>query len=185
MSSTSWQRWWAQFLVHRVSIHQHLPKFLKVCPEPIRGEVLEVGAGEGITSKRILDTFPQVELTAIDISANAIQKLMLLQPHYGRRLKVFETSVEQLPFDRSVFDIVLAINVLGQFSGEELSLVLRELVRVARPDSLLGISESHLIHGRAAFFQDIDSVLKKEMCTILYHQGGHYEDWWVRLPHES
>jgi hypothetical protein len=56
---------------HRWRLKATVPRFLRNCLEPFRGEVLEIGAGSGWTSRQILETFPQVELTATDIDPDA------------------------------------------------------------------------------------------------------------------
>src|SRR5690348_11454490 len=126
---SGWQRWWLKAAPHRLTVRWHVPVFLRTCPEPIRGQVLEVGAGQGYTSKRILETFPQVELTATDIDAVMLSRLESLTVRYGRRLRVQQADVLHLPFDRAAFDFALAINLLWRLSETEQETALRELIR--------------------------------------------------------
>lgn len=176
MSSVSpFKRWWLSSWPHRWSIRRQVPRFLKACPEPFRGQVLEVGAGGGWTSRRILETFPQVELTAIDTDPAVIQAFARLQGRFGRRLKVQAADVLHLPFDRSVFDVVLVINLLPHLSQEELPLALRQMLRVIRPGGLLGLSPA----SPAA-----EQLVSREQCQVLFIGSGRRSDIWARKPYQ-
>src|SRR5687768_7074769 len=95
------ERWWLDSWLHRAQIRRYVPRLLKLCPDPFRGQVLEVGSGSGWTSRRILDTFPQVELTAVDLDPNAEKKFAALQGMYGQRLTFRQADMLNLPFDRN------------------------------------------------------------------------------------
>lgn len=177
-----WQRAWMRFLPHRVSVRRHIPIFLKSCPEPIRGRVLELGAGSGATSRQILDTFPQVELTATDIDTLSLQTLTSLSSRYGRRLRVEQADVTRLPFDRSSYDLILAINVLWELQGEQLAEAVRQMIRVSHPFGLIGISQSRLLFGVSIDYDELEKILVVEGCTILSVKKGRYVDMWVQCP---
>lgn len=181
---STWQQWWTRGWLHRWHVAWHVPRFLRLAPEPIRGRVLEVGAGWGFTSRRILTTFPQVDLTATDINALALQRLVGLEGTYGRRLHVVEANVLSLPFDRGSFDVVLAINVFWRLAEEDVPAALRGLLRVLEQGGLLGISEHHFVppprgRRRAAIMQ----VITEEGCEVLVNRGWSQYDVWVRKPY--
>lgn len=136
---SAFERWWLDAWPHRMHIRRLVPAFLKSCPEPFRGEVLEVGAGTGWTSRSILETFPQVALTATDVDAKALKSFDRLQREYGQRLQVREADVVQLPFDRASFDIVIAFHMMHHVVDVEQAI--QQLVRVLRPGGLLGIAD--------------------------------------------
>lgn len=186
MSSLSfWQSLWVRLWPHRFSVKYHVPGFLKACPESLRGQVLEVGAGGGSTSKRILDTFPQVELTATDIDATVLARLQIFSDHYGRRLKIQPADVLALPFDRASFDVALAINVLGHLQGAEIVTALRELIRVVRPGGLIGISQSHRTRHVHELQAEIVRVILAENCAVKYIKDGYYLDMWIERSHQG
>lgn len=176
-----WQTWWINTWPHRWHLRRHVPKFLRACPDPVRGEVLEIGAGHGWTSQQILRTFPQVELTATDIDRNAADTFTKLRQDYGRRLKLKEANVLKLPFDRDSFDIVIAINVVGQLRSYGVRKALQELLRVTRPGGLIGISDhSYFLLPLHAKRSDIEEILQVEDCEIAYARGGGRYDLWIR-----
>ena len=187
MEQLSWiQRYWMNGIMHRLHLRHHVPRFLKTCPEPFRGEVLEVGAGRGWTSRRILETFPQVELTATDVNADDTKAFGELLKQFGRRLKVREANVHKLPFDRDTFDIVTAINVMSHLQPYAVKRALEELLRVVRPGGLVGISDHFLLFSApSASRSSIEEVLKAEGCEISYARGGRYYDIWVRKPYPA
>ena len=179
---TGLQKWWISLWPHRLAVRRHVPVFLKACPEPLSGQVLEVGAGRGSTSRRILTTFPQVELTATDVDDGILTGLREFEVKFGRRLHVTQADVLQLPFDRSVFDMVLALNVFWRLPDEEVGKAVRECIRVVRPGGLLGISQSRFVLGVHWHVKAIEEALRSEGCEILYETKGRYYDVWARCP---
>lgn len=181
---TRWRRFWLDAWLHRWHVRYHVPRFLRACPEPFRGEVLEVGAGSGHTSRQILDTFPQVELTAVDIDEQATATFAQMQQHYGRRLKVKKANVLKLWFDRESFDVALAINVMPHLRPYAIKVAVQELLRVTRPGGLIGISDHLLLSApRKSSRQAVDEAISQENCDILYVAGGSRFDMWIRKPY--
>ncbi len=174
------KRWWFNAWPHRWHIHTIVPRFLRACPEPFRGEVLEVGAGRGWTSRRILETFPQVELTASDVAVDDSEVFDSLLEKYGRRLRVEEANVLRLPFDRDAYDIVIAINVVRALKPYGARKAIQQMLRVLRPGGMIGVSDymffSSFVSNRAV----VEEVLKEEGCDILFIQGGRRYSIWAR-----
>lgn len=178
------ETWWMRTWPHRWHVRWHVPQFLRACPEPFRGEVLEIGAGRGYTSRRILETFPQVELTVVDRDAKAVAAFDRLQKDYGRRLHVQEAAATQLPFNRNDFDIVLAINVMRYLEEGEAESSLREFLRVLTPGGMLGISE-YAAWDQKKYMSSkrLEELLSQEGAEILHTAKGRGYDLWVRKPH--
>ena len=170
------QQWWFNTPIHRWRVRLQVPHFLKNCPDPFRGEVLEIGAGKGWTSRRILETFPQVELTALDKDENAVERLKYLEKKYGQRLNAVHADALNLPFDRASFDIVVALNVFRHF--EDIAPLCEQMLRVIRPGGLLGVSD-HDPRSRKV----LEEFLQKEESTILWAQGNRFYELWARKPY--
>lgn len=151
-----------------------MKQLLSLCPEPVRGEVLEVGAGYGWTSRRILDNYPQVELTATDIDRDATDEFAGLEKDYGKRLKVLEADLRSLPFDRAMFDIVIAANVLQRL--EDPGEGVRQMLRVVRPGGLVGLVGNVKLLPR----ERIVDFLAEEDCKVEVVRGGGIYLIWAR-----
>lgn len=169
------QRWWLNAWPHRLHIRRFVPRFLRACPDPFRGEVLEVGSGSGFTSRRILETFPQVELTATDIDVQMGHGIKRLQSKYGQRLKWQRADLARLPFDRSSFDIVIAINVLHGVSN--LKGAVQQMIRVLRSGGLIGLG------GEGSYSPGLKNILREEECEIIYLREGVSYYIWARKPY--
>lgn len=138
---SKFEQWWLDAWPHRLHLRRYVPKFLHACPEPFRGQVLEVGVGSGWTSRSILETFPQVELTATDIDEKVERHLARLKGRYGHRLHVQQADVRNLPFDRASFDMVIAFYVMHHI--DDVAQALQQFMRVLRPGGLLGIADEN------------------------------------------
>lgn len=184
MNSTSLFRWWVNAWPHRWYLRRQVPTFLRSCPDPFRGEVLELGSGRGDTSQKILETFPQVELTAVDVDAGAARYFTALERKYGRRLKVKQANMFSLPFDRDAFDIVIAINVFPHIQPFSLRKAMQESLRVLRPGGLIGVSDRALVRPHyGATREALEDILSEEECDVLSADGGRYYDFWARKPY--
>lgn|GEM_PF-2246663 len=189
---SGFERWWLNAWPHRWHVRRFVPKLLKACPEPFRGEVLEVGAGSGWSSRRILDTFPQVELTATDVDPRSIGSFEKLRGQYGQRLIFKQANLMKLPFDRGAFDVVLAIHVLHY--AYDLRGGIRQFIRVVRPGGLLGLSDVNPKYQRGPFSnlfsassmptrKLLEEMLIEEGCEILSSHGELHYYIWARKPY--
>lgn len=180
------ERWWLDAWPHRWHIRSYIPKFLRAAPEAVRGEVLEVGAGRGWTSQRILQTFPQVELTAVDLDPHSVTSLASLQEKYGPRLHIKQADAADLPFDREQFDIVLSVHAMHHFPN--VPVVIQELLRVVRPGGLIGIADENQRYvvgpmrwlWRRSNMLDriaIQQLVAAEAEIVVAHGDSHYYIW--------
>jgi len=187
------ERWWLDAWPHRLHIRRYVPKFLRACPEAFRGEVLEVGAGSGWTTRRILETFPQVELTAVDMDADVITTLAPLQQQYGQRLHVEQANAEKLSFGRGEFDIVILVHTMHHV--ENVATVMQELLRVVRPGGMIGIADEDQRYVRGplkwlwkpANQLDRDHIrdLLAAEAEIVAEAGQRHYYLWARKPYSE
>ncbi len=104
---------------------------------PEQGTVLEVGTGHGIRARLIADSFPRVEVTAIDRSP----ELLALARHGRRRnLGFLEADLYDLPFADNSFDFVYARLVFMHLSDPLRALL--SLKRVLRPGGRILIEDA-------------------------------------------
>jgi ubiquinone/menaquinone biosynthesis C-methylase UbiE len=122
-----------------------------------------------------LDTFPQVELTAIDLDPKAEPHFAALQETYGQRLTFRQADMLDLPFDRNSFDIVLALNVLHRIEDQRLAL--RQFLRVLKEGGLIGIV------GRRPEPEVVEALLREEGTDVVRSEGRAHYYLWAREPY--
>lgn len=170
------EAWWLRSWPHRLRVRQLVPRFLKACPEPFRGDVLEVGAGPGLTSRRILETYPQVKLTAVDVDRDTAAEMARRAAPYGHRFQVVTADLLALPFDRGRFDIALAIHTLHHVA--DLDRAIQELLRVLRPGGLLGIADMdqrYMVGPLATLFPAARPLTRLDVEAALTRAGAEEE----------
>jgi ubiquinone/menaquinone biosynthesis C-methylase UbiE len=89
--------------------------------------LLDAGCGEGFAVDRLAQRLPDVKITGVDLSPEAIA---YAQAHFGERARFRTGSVYKLPFSDRAFDTVLCSEVLEHV--DDPSTAIRELKRVAR-----------------------------------------------------
>jgi ubiquinone/menaquinone biosynthesis C-methylase UbiE len=104
---------------------------------PLWGErVLDVGCGTGVLLERIVDRYPDVRVTGVDLSpAMLAQARHRLPP----RVTLEVADAEALPFPGNSFDLVLSLSSFHFWPAPGLSLA--ELRRVLRPGGRLVITD--------------------------------------------
>lgn len=183
---SSFERWWLRSWLHRLSVRRYVSRLLRNVPQPFRGEVLEVGAGYGWSSRRILETYPQVELTAIDADPEATQVFAQLSKEYGQRLKVKNADIYSLPFDRASFDIVIAVHVLRYLP--DTAGAIRNMLRVTRPGGIIGIADSEKKgqKNRSDVTRSaLERLIADEGGVVLSGEGKNDYIVWAQNPYSS
>lgn len=100
-------------------------------PENFCGKLLEVPIGTGVISLPIYKKIPDAEIFALDYS----EKMLNAAKNHAeeinlQNIKFFQGDVENLPFAKKIFDIVLSINGLHVFP--EKNLAQNEIFRVLK-----------------------------------------------------
>lgn len=92
---------------------------------PARSKVLDAGCGMGL----VLGGCPEYERHGVDIATE------YLEIAATRGIETVQADLEALPYPDETFDAVLALDVLEHVL--DLNAVLRELLRVLRPEGIL------------------------------------------------
>jgi SAM-dependent methyltransferase len=122
---------------------------------PLRGRVLEVGAGTGMLWTRV--PHDHVELTLTDFSPVMCERLAMIP---GARVRRCDAAA--LPFPDASFDTVIANHML--YHTDDPAAVLRELARVSRPGGRLVVATNGRRHMAEL----------KELCTAM--DGSRHSD---------
>ncbi|MDL2121998.1 MAG: class I SAM-dependent methyltransferase [Deltaproteobacteria bacterium] len=120
--------------------------------------VLNIGAGDGyfeITSKRLL-----WDIFTLDPDGATINRLL------GKRIKAYKGYIEQMPFDDSSFDFVVASEVLEHLDEEQRYKGLKEVVRV--------LDKNGWLIGTVPFFEKLHlNYVLCPKCGEYFHRWGH------------
>jgi SAM-dependent methyltransferase len=122
----------------------------------VRGHVLEVGAGTGTITRKLVERYPDITILALEPADNMF---VHLKPHsaHTQRLTVHkETLGEYAAQAKTTFDVVLYVNVLEHIADDEQEV--RLAAKMLRPGGAL------MIFGPAL----------ESLYSELDHKAGHY-----------
>ncbi len=107
---------------------------------PLEGaDVLELGCGNGETSRAIATAQPSATVTALEVDA-AQHALNLAGPQLPN-LTFALGGAEKIPAGNEAFDVVLMVKSLHHVPGDMLDKAFHEIRRVLKPDGLAYIAE--------------------------------------------
>ena len=101
---------------------------------PRGATVVDVGSGDGLLARRVMDARPDVSVTGVDV---------LARPQAHIPVKIFDGLT--LPFASGSFDAAMMIDVLHHASSQDA--LLREMARVARHRVVI---KDHFVSGLLA-----------------------------------
>lgn len=101
---------------------------------PRSAKVLDVGSGDGLLARRVMDARPDVSITGVDVLARAAAHIPV---------EIFDGI--RLPFDADSFDAAMMVDVLHHASEQDT--LLREMARVARRRVVI---KDHFVSGALA-----------------------------------
>lgn len=101
----------------------------------VAGDVLELGAGSGAMSQRILEGGAGVRLTAIDIDPSMVDRIENALAPYGASAVAGVGDATRLPFRDASFDVVVSWLMLHHTIDWETAIT--EAARVLRPGGRL------------------------------------------------
>ncbi|MFN7151079.1 MAG: class I SAM-dependent methyltransferase [Microthrixaceae bacterium] len=124
--------------------------------------VLEVGAGEGLVARRLLERHPELAMAILDLPDPELAANWSDIPAGG-----VQGSVEALPFpDRSV-DLVMAIEVMEHVPDPDRAI--REIARVSASDVILSVPREPIWR--------IGNMARGRYLGDLGNTPGHIQHW--------
>jgi len=108
---------------------------------PNCGSVLEPGCGVGAQIRVLLERFPGIHFTGVDISPEQLARAgrLLADPLAAGKVELVEASAYDLPFADARFDGAYAIWVLEHLDDHDT--LLREVRRVLKPGGIIYCTE--------------------------------------------
>jgi SAM-dependent methyltransferase len=119
--------------LHRFKRTMALPRVARVLGI-LRGlqpsELLDIGSGRGAFLWPLLDAFPTLPITAVDLLEHRIQMVRAVAAGGIDHLAAYQADATNLPFPTRAFDVVTALEVLEHIP--DVAAAVREIGRVAR-----------------------------------------------------
>ena len=127
----------------------------------VRGQVLEVGAGTGTITRRLLDRYPDVRVTALEPADNLIGALEAVAAVHPR-LHIQNRTLAMCSLPPHTFDTVLYLNVLEHIADDRAELA--RAAAVLRPGGTLLV----FVPAHEWLYSDLD------------YKAGHYRRYSLR-----
>ena len=126
-TSTNQQKHTATNWFYRKHLEAFYEKLYEMIDATESESLLDAGCGEGFVVDYLAQRNPNLKLTGIDVSAEAIE---YAKAHFGERARFRTGSVYKLPFSDKSFDTILCSEVLEHL--DDPNRAVSELKRVAR-----------------------------------------------------
>ncbi len=110
--------------------------------------ILDIGCAKGFLLYDFVSLIPGIQVQGIDISSYAIQNA-----HPDIKSKVQTADARDLPYLNDSFDLVISINTIHNFEGDDLVKALKEIERVSKKHSFIMVDgyktakEKALLHN--------------------------------------
>lgn len=126
--------------LHRFKRSRILPRVQKVlgalkgiCPTSL----LDIGSGRETFLWPLLDSFPDLSVTAVDANPQRAEQLQAVAAGGIERLTAYQMDATALAFDDNTFDMVTALEVLEHIP--QVQTALNEIVRVTRSFVIISV----------------------------------------------
>ncbi len=123
--------------------HNHKWEILSKFLENRKATLLDIGCADGTTTDQISRLFPKLEITGVDIYAEAIRYASKTKSH----IKFVNADAHKLPFKARTFDFAVAIETLEHLHRPDQALL--EIYRILKNK------------GQLVIVQDTDNLLFK------------------------
>jgi malonyl-CoA O-methyltransferase len=111
-------------------------RFIKIKPK----KILDLGSGTGVTSKKLIDLYPDAEIYEIDIAIEMLKKSKsnntTIRSFFKRNnITYINADMDLIPFDQQSFDLVISSSSI-QWSSN-INNLFENIFSLLRPEGLL------------------------------------------------
>jgi SAM-dependent methyltransferase len=142
--------------------------------------VLDVGCAKGFMLNDMAELIPGITVKGIDISQYAIDNAVeSIKKH------VQVGDVRELPFEDSLFDVVISVTTVHNFEREECIQALREIERVGRGKGFVTVDAYHNDEEKEAMYAwnlTGKTILHVEEWKELFKEAGYTGDYYWFIP---
>lgn len=107
-----------------------MPRLFSII-EQLKGNVLELGCGQGVTSECLLETYPDIALTALDYDLHQVKLSQSRLTKFGKRATPIQGDATNLIFQENTFDAVIELNAFHHI--KDFKKAMQESFRVLKP----------------------------------------------------
>ena len=123
-----------------VSLLQHHPDF-----QPKK--ILDMGCTVGHSTLPYVDTYPEAEISAIDVGAPVLRYAHARAEALGKRVHFSQQNAEQTNFADGSFDLIVSHILLHETSSKALRNIMKESYRLLAPGGMMIHQEVPQYHG--------------------------------------
>jgi len=129
-----------------VEIDSYFTNYMEMLEVKPGDSVLETSVGTGLNFKYL----PQgVKLSGLDLSADMLTNCQANLRRWGMEADLYLGNAERLPFADSSFDVVFHVGGISFFNDK--AKAIREMIRVAKPGSLLLIEDETEEYAKSTY----------------------------------
>lgn len=134
------------------TVKETLATYAKEHPELTKIKVLEVGTGTGLTSIRVLESDPRVELTTVDADGNLMEKAKQVLVDFSERIEYINKDILSAlkEMGDSSIDAMASALTIHNFPPEYRDQVMVELARVIKSGGLFVNADKYALEDPEA-----------------------------------
>jgi len=125
--------------------------------------ILDVGCGEGIVMRYVLDSIPEVKVEGIEIHLESLKIAKKINPE----TRVCQGTIYELPFKPDSYDLVLCTEVLEHLQDPEAAFL--ELYRVSKRFVIVSVPNEPLWR--------LANMMRLKYCKNLGNTPHHIQHW--------
>ena len=102
-------------------------------PKDNYARILELGCSTGHFTQALAETYPDAEITGVDLSARVLEHAQRVANQNGHAWKLYQRRAEATGFDSGSFDLVASYILLHEIPKKIVKAVFAEAFRVLKP----------------------------------------------------
>ncbi len=112
-----------------------------LAPKDQYGRILEMGCSTGHFTQALAETYPDAEITGVDLSIRALEHALRTGNACGCRWGLYRRAAEDTGFDDESFDLVSSYILLHEMPADAIHAAFAEAFRVLQPGGDLIMSD--------------------------------------------